>query len=269
MAADPALYAAVTTIGLVHGSEPGHGWPVAAAYALDREHRLASGLLASVVIGVGHLVSSIAVVAAFLLVAEWVGVADLGWVRYVAGVLLIALGVREYLGGGHSHGHGGDGHDHAGDGHDHDHDHGGEDGDGPPPTESVLSGAAASGPALGETDRGTTHGHGAGQHGHDHTLSADDSRSLWGLASSAFVLGFAHEEEFEILGFCTGATDQCLPLMLAYAAAVVLALVALTLLLMAGFERYEERVGRWAEHFPTLSAVVLVLMGLGFILGVL
>jgi len=262
--ADLALYAAVATIGLVHGAEPGHGWPVAATYALDREHRLASGLLASVVIGVGHLVSSIAVVAAFLLVAEWVGVADLGWVRYVAGVLLIALGVREYLGDGHSHDHGGDGHD-----------HGGKDGGGSAPTESVLSATAASGPALGETDGGTTHAHGAGEHGHghdhahSHTLSADDSRGLWGLAYAAFVLGFAHEEEFEILGFCTGATDQCLPLMLAYAAAVLLALVALTLLLVAGVERYEERVGRWAEHFPTVSAAVLVLMGLGFIAGVL
>jgi cytochrome c biogenesis protein CcdA len=266
--ADLALYAAVATLGLVHGAEPGHGWPVAAAYALDREHRLASGLLASVVIGVGHLVSSIAVVTAFLLVADWVGVADLGWVRYVAGVLLIALGVREYLSGGRSHDHGGDGHDH---------DHADEDRAGPAPTESVLSATAASGPALGETDGETTHAHGAGEHGHghdhghahSHALSADDPRGLWGLASSAFVLGFAHEEEFEILGFCTGATDQCLPLMLAYAAAVVLALVALTLLLVAGFERYEERVGRWAEHFPTISAAVLVLMGLGFIAGVL
>ncbi|MFC7228139.1 hypothetical protein N0B31_12070 [Salinirubellus salinus] len=264
MAADLALYAAVVTIDLVHGAEPGHGWPVAAAYALDRENRFASGLLTSVVIGVGHLVSSIAVVAAFLLVAEWVGVADLGWVRYVAGVLLIALGIREYLGGGHSHDHAHHerSHDHAHHERSHDHAHGETAVPDVDPTESVLTAAAASEPALGETDGG--HGD-----GHAHALSADDPRGLWGLASSAFVLGFAHEEEFEILGFCTGATDRCLPLMLAYAGAVVLALVGLTLLLVAGFERYEDRVGRWAEHFPTVSAAVLVLMGLGFLAGVL
>jgi cytochrome c biogenesis protein CcdA len=259
MAADYALYAAVLTIGLIHGAEPGHGWPIAAAYALDRERRYLSGLLAGTIIGVGHLISSIAVVAAFLLVAEWVGVADLGWVRYVAGVLLIALGIREYLGGGHTHGHGG--------GHEHTHGGGADD---PAPTDSVLSAAAADGPALGDGGEGHSHGHGDGHsRSHSHALSAEDPRGLWGLASSAFVLGFAHEEEFEILGFCTGATDRCLPLMLAYAGAVVVALVTLTLLLVAGFERYEDRVGRWAEHFPTISAAVLVLMGLGFIAGVL
>jgi len=29
-------YLGVVLIGLVHGAEPGHGWPVAASYALNR-----------------------------------------------------------------------------------------------------------------------------------------------------------------------------------------------------------------------------------------
>lgn len=107
------------------------------------------------------------------------------------------------------------------------------------------------------------------EHGHGHALDADDPRRLVGLASAAFVLGVAHEEEFDILGFCTGATEHCLDLMLVYAAAVILSLVALALLLVAGYERYEERVERYAEHFPTLSTAVLILMGIGFIAGVL
>jgi len=56
--------------------------------------------------------------------------------------------------------------------------------------------------------------------------------------------------------------------MLVYAVAVLVALVALTLLLVAGFEHYEDRVARLAEHFPTISAAVLILIGLGFIFGV-
>jgi len=241
-----SLYAAVTAIGLVHGAEPGHGWPVAAAYALNRSRTRAAGLVAGVVIGVGHLVSSIAVVAAFLLAASYFDVTDLGWVRYVAGVLLIALGVREYRHGhahARSHGTEGGGSDHT--------DHG----------------------DRGEHDDHADHGDRGEHSDHDHssgpTLSADDPRGLAGLASTAFVLGFAHEEEFEILAFCTGAADHCLELMVVYALAVILALVALTLLLVAGYERYEERVGRYAAYLPTLSAAVLILMGLGFLAGVL
>jgi ABC-type nickel/cobalt efflux system permease component RcnA len=273
-----SLFAAAAVLGLVHGAEPGHGWPIAATYALDRSHRWLSGLTAALVIGVGHLISSIAVVAVFFLAASVLDVTQFGWVRYVAGGLLVLLGIREYR-HGHSHEHGGHGHGHS---HEHDDAHDGEPslftdaGDTPGVTGVVDSGGShdhadelgtlgpivSALPFVGGTDDGHSHGHGG-------ALDADDSRGLAGLASAAFVLGFAHEEEFEILGFCTGATRHCLDLMLVYAFAVVFALVALTLLLVAGYERYEERVERYAEHFPTVSAVVLVVMGLGFIAGVL
>ena len=239
---DPSLsYLGVVVVGLVHGAEPGHGWPVAASYALNRSRTWSAGLVAAVVIGVGHLVSSIAVVAVFVLAADAFDLTSLGWIRYAAGALLILLGVRELRRGGHHHGS----HDGAGDrshdpSTDHSHDHG------------------------YHGDHGHSHGH-----GHGHGLSADDPSGLWGIASAAFLLGFAHEEEIQILGFCTGASGQCVQLMLVYAAAVVAALVALTLLLVAGFERYEERMEGYAEYFPLVSGGVLVLMGLGFVAGVL
>jgi hypothetical protein len=180
-----SLFAGAVALGLVHGAEPGHGWPVAAAYALDRRRTWFHGFAASSLLGLGHLVSSVAV------------------------VLLIGLGIREYR-HGHSH-----------------------------------------------------------SHDHDHGLSTDDvdEAGLWGIVTTAFVLGFAHEEEFEIIGLCLGSR-YCLELMLVYALAVLVALVALTLLLVAGFERYGERVEGLAEHLPTVSAVVLVALGLGFIFGV-
>ncbi|WP_254536453.1 hypothetical protein [Halomarina litorea] len=275
-----SLYGAVALIGLVHGAEPGHGWPVAATYALNRSRTWSAGLVAGLVIGIGHLISSIAVVAVFFLAASYFDITQLGWVNYVAGAMLILLGIREYRHGhSHSHGHGGHSYDHDGEG---DHEHA-ESGD-------YLTSVTAAPPGEGHTEGDHDHGDhedslGARlaarlpfvgrdhdhSHGHDHgpALSADDPRGLTGLASTAFVLGFVHEEEFEILGFCVGRTQNCLDLMLVYAFAVILALVSLTLLLIAGFDRYEDRVDRWAEHFPTLSAAVLILMGLGFIFGVL
>ncbi|ESP87665.1 hypothetical protein K933_12630 [Candidatus Halobonum tyrrellensis G22] len=80
------------------------------------------------------------------------------------------------------------------------------------------------------------------------------------------MLGFAHEEEFEIIALCTGSTF-CLELMAAYALAVIAALVALTLPLVAGYYRFEARVEAYAGYLPLFSAAVLVVMGVGFLLG--
>ncbi|WP_254545481.1 hypothetical protein [Halomarina pelagica] len=237
-----SVFLGAVVLGLIHGAEPGHGWPIAAAYALDRRRKWLAGLAAGVVIGVGHLVSSIAVVVAFLLAASFFDLGSLGWVRYAAGILLILLGIREYRHGQHHDGHGRDHGEHGGRDHDHGYDHG------------------------PDHDHDHAHSH---SHSHAQALDADDARGLWGIASAAFLLGFAHEEEIQILGFCTGAADHCLGLMLTYAVTVVVALVGLTLLLVAGFERYEERVEGYAAYFPTISAAVLILMGLGFVLGVL
>jgi hypothetical protein len=63
-------------------------------------------------------------------------------------------------------------------------------------------------------------------------------------------------------------SELCLELMAVYAVTVIFGIVALTLLLIAGYEHYEERAERYAEHLPTFSAAVLVLMGFGFLFGV-
>nr|WP_264383047.1 hypothetical protein [Halocatena marina] len=232
-----SVFVGAVALGLIHGAEPGHGWPVAAVYAIDTSNRWIFGFISGLLIGIGHLISSIAVVGLFFLLKTYSGIGQFDGLNYVAGVLLILLGIYEYR-NGHSHTHAQSenekNHDHD---HDHDHDH--------------------------EHDYDHDHDD------HDHSeLSPDDSRGLWGITSAAFFLGFAHEEEFEIIAMCTGSS-YCLELMLVYALAVILALVALTMLFIAGFERYEERAERYAEYFPTISAAVLILMGLGFITGVL
>jgi len=254
------LLVGAVALGAVHGVEPGHGWPVAASYALDQANTWLYGFAASLVIGVGHLVSSIAMVAVFFYAKSYFQLTQVnepitvellsttvtvgGPVSIVAGVLLITLGVREYT-HGHSHGHGGD-HDHHGEGHSHSH---GDDHDG-----GLLARAKGMLPFVGG-------------HAHDHAgLEEAADRGLLGIAWFAFVLGFAHEEEFEIIALCAGS-DYCLELMGAYALTVVVGIVGLTMLLIAGYHRYEERVERYTPYLPAFSAAVLVTMGVGFLAG--
>ncbi len=57
--------------------------------------------------------------------------------------------------------------------------------------------------------------------------------------------------------------------MVLYSLAVIVAIIAPTLLLIAGHERYRERTERYTPYPPTVTAVVLVGMGLAFVLGVI
>lgn len=243
-----ALFAGAVLLGVVHGILPDHGWPVAALYAVDRTHVWLRGFAAGFILGFGHLVSSIAVVLAFFGATAYFGIGSLGWLDYVAGALLIALGVREYR-HGHSHGevrdgsddHSHDDHGHSHDDHDHSHDHSHHGG-------------------IGAWLRSTLPFA-------DDVPDDPDKQGLWGIAVFAFALGFAHNEEFEIIALCTGS-DFCLELMLVYALAVMGAVVAMTLVLVAGFEQFEDRVEAHADKLPTITAAVLIGMGIGFVLGV-
>jgi hypothetical protein len=100
---------------------------------------------------------------------------------------------------------------------------------------------------------------------HDAPEEAAD-RVLLGIAWFAFVLGFAHEEEFEIIALCAGS-NHCLELMSAYALTVIVGIVGLTMLLIAGYQHSEEKVEQYTPYLPAFSAAVLI-MGFGFITGV-
>jgi hypothetical protein len=259
------LFGAVA-LGAVHGVEPGHGWPVAASYALDQTNKWLYGFAASFVIGVGHLVSSIAMVGVFFYAKSYFDLTQVnepltvlggirigGPVSLVAGVLLIVLGIREYR---HGHAHGRheapshhDDHD-SPDEHSHDHAHG----DGHTHRDGgVVARLRSVVPTSGDSPGG-------------HPGDAD--RGLFGIAWFAFLLGFAHEEEFEIIALCAGS-NYCLELMSAYAVTVVLGIVGLTMLLIAGYHRFEEAVDQYTPYLPVVSAAVLTTMGLGFVAGLL
>ena len=101
--------AGVVAIGLVHGVLPDHGWPIAAAYGLNRSRTWFYGALAGLILGVCHLISSVALVLAYFWFSRFAEFAEGPWMRYIAGTMLVLLGLYEYRHGGHGHGHA-DGH---------------------------------------------------------------------------------------------------------------------------------------------------------------
>ena len=273
-----SLLLGAVVLGAVHGVEPGHGWPVAAAYALDQTNKWLYGFASSLILGVGHLISSLAMVAVFFYAKSYFSLTQInepitlfsgvrigGPVSLVAGVLLVVLGIRENTshshGDGHSHGgagHTDEAHDHETEhGHDHETEHGHEHGH-----DHQTDSTASSGVLTRVKKRITGSGH-----SHDHgELDQAAERGLFGIAWFAFLLGFAHEEEFEIIALCAGS-NYCLELMSAYAITVILGIVGLTMLLVAGYTHYEEQVEQYTPYLPMFSAAVLILMGVGFITG--
>jgi len=289
------LLLGAVALGAVHGVEPGHGWPIAASYALDQSNKWLYGFAASFILGIGHLLSSIAMVGAFFYAKSYFNLTQInepltvggfqlgGPVSLVAGVLLIGLGIREYR-HGHAHGSHGDehahheghsheptdehshhgNHDHNHDGHDHSHDdahdhsthdHGDDHTHTQTHEEPGLLARVVNGIPF------------VGGHSHAHETSEDvTDRGLFGIAWFAFLLGFAHEEEFEIIALCAGSS-YCLELMSAYAITVIVGIVGLTMLLIAGYQHSEETVERFTPYLPAFSAAVLTVMGLGFVFG--
>ena len=243
-----------SALGLLHGLAPGHGWAIAASYALDKPNKWFYGAASSLILGIGHLISSIAMVLVYFFALSYFDLTQIGWMNYVAGGLLIALGIWQYFNG---HDHSAEEHGSKPDEDTQDHDHGRNHAD----TNAESTGKFA-------RLRQVIPFVGSSEHSHSHGPSEEDAdQGLYGMAALAFALGFAHNEEFDIIAICTGS-PYCLELMALYAISVIISLVGITLVLVAGYERYEDRLERYTEYLPTVTAVILVGMGIGFIAGI-
>ncbi|WP_126661712.1 ABC transporter permease [Haloterrigena salifodinae] len=249
---DLGLVAGVVTIGFIHGVLPDHGWPIAATYGLNRSRTWLYGAVAGLVLGVGHLISSVALVVAYFWFSRFAAFAEGPWMRYIAGIILILLGIHEYRNGGH-----GSGHDHDESHHDHAHTHTHEHDHSHDHNHSGTTSQRGRLTRIRERLFG----------GHRHLSDEDAERGLMALGTTALLLGFAHEEPIQILAICTG-TAYCLELMLVYSLVVIIAILIPTLLLIAGYERHRETVDQYTPYLPLLTATVLVGMGLTFILGI-
>jgi len=86
-------FIAVAVVGLLHGLEPGHGWPIAVLYSIRSRRPTLMALVSSSVISIFHLVSSVAVVVAYVLLMNFLSF-SLPYVNYLAGLGLAVLGIR-------------------------------------------------------------------------------------------------------------------------------------------------------------------------------
>jgi ABC-type nickel/cobalt efflux system permease component RcnA len=224
----PALLAAVV-LGVLHGLEPGHGWPVATLYATQTSRSTARALLSSGMISMFHLISSLAVVGAYVLLSTLLGLA-LPYVNYLAGGALLLLSLRFFVakprGDQHGHEHGNFEGEHA-----HEHRH----------------------------PNGTWHTH---THRHRRQVYL----TLSSIALFAFVLGFAHEEEFVLLALAVGGVDPLL-LMVTYASAVTAGLMGITVAAVRAYARLAPRLQKYERWFPQATGLILAVTGASFLLG--
>ncbi len=227
----------VIVIGLLHGLEPGHGWPLALLYSAKTTRPTFYAFVSSGILAAAHFISSIAVVIIYLVVSLFFDVSS-PILTYIAAVVLVILGIRMFTEKVHSgldeqHGHF---HDNACDlSHTHQHEH-----------------------PEGE---GSVHEH---EHAHPKRLNM----SLRKLASCAFVLGFAHEEEFALLALAVGGVSPLL-LMSSYGLAVATALIGVTVLGIKMYECVKTRIDRYEKYIPKISGAILIVMAAAMVLGVL
>lgn len=90
--------------------------------------------------------------------------------------------------------------------------------------------------------------------------------SLLEIATFAFFLGFAHEEEFMLLALAVGGINP-LMLMLSYAASATFALIGVTLLSVKAYETVHLKIRRYEKYIPKASALILLLMAIALILN--
>jgi nickel/cobalt exporter len=235
MSAVEASIIGVIIIGLLHGLEPGHGWPLALLYSAKTTRPTFYAVVSSGILAAAHFISSIAVVLIYVIVSAFYSFSS-PILTYIAAVVLVILAIRMFTEKVESnielqHGHF---HDNTGElTHMHEHEH----------------------PENGN-------------HTHEHTHPKRLNMSLWKLASCAFVLGFAHEEEFALLALAVGGVSPIL-LMVSYGLAVAVALIGVTVLGVKMYERVKDRIGRYEKYIPKVSGVILVVMAAALVLGVL
>ncbi len=229
---EPALMG-VVAIGLLHGLEPGHGWPIALLYAARTSKPTFYAFISSGIISLFHFISSITVVVIYVVASSLINFTS-PLLKYIAFVALVLLAIKLFtekveseLESQHGHFHG-----NAEElEHEHEHEH--------PET---------------------------GFHAHMHFHPKRINLSLWKIASCAFFLGFAHEEEFALLALVMGGVNPLL-LMIAYGLAVTASLIGVTILGVKMYEKVKAKISRYEKYIPKISGIVLLILAFGLLIS--
>lgn len=224
----------VMFIGFLHGLEPGHGWPVAVLYSIRKDRPWVYGIVTSSIISFFHFISSITVVVAYILLISLITIPVI-ILTYVSVAILMIMAIiffrekttseqEELIMTQHGHVH-----------------------------QDLKSDTV---------EHVHAHEHpGKKSHTHMHKHTKTTALTLGGIAIFALVLGFAHEEEFAILGLAVGGVDP-LTLMLAYATSVVIALIGITLLCIKAYERIHYRIRQYEKYIPKITGLTLFALAL-------
>jgi nickel/cobalt exporter len=105
-----------------------------------------------------------------------------------------------------------------------------------------------------------------GFHTHPHTHPKRINLNLWKIASCAFFLGFAHEEEFALLALAVGGVNPLL-MMTAYGLAVTAGLIGVTILGVNMYEKVKAKISRYEKYIPKISGAVLLILAFSLLIG--
>ena len=234
---DAALvFLGIITFGLLHGINPSHGWTVAVLYSIRNKRPILSSLTSSSILAGAHFLSSIVVVAAFIFVTMFIQIPQ----TYLNYAVAAALGVLAYLFWKEK-------------------------------TEDLIE--TQHGHLHHDFTEELEHEHphwhsGKGNHIHLHLHQKRSLPTLTAIAAFALVLGFAHEEEFVILTLAVGGINP-LFLMVAYATAVAVGLIGVTILAVKVYSYIQHKVIQYTKYLPKISALILAAMAVGFAVGIL
>jgi len=225
----------VIAFGFLHGINPSHGWTVAMLYSTHSRKPLLSSFTSSGIIAGAHFISSIAVVIAYIFLDMFIEIPQL----YMQYGVAIALGILAYIFWREK------GEDLIETQHEHIH------------------------YDVEQVEHEHMHMHkGSGYHSHLHIHKARTLPNLSAIASFAFILGFAHEEEFVILTLVVGGVDP-LMLMIVYASSVTVALIGITMLAVTAYTYLQYKVIQYSKYLPKITALVLASMAVGFAMGII
>ncbi len=230
MAIDISIYVGVILFGLLHGLEPGHRWPFAFLYSIKQEKPIKSALLSSVIIAISHFISSIAVVVVYFLILDSFTVPS-DVLRYITTGLLIVLAIIFWF----------------------------------EKTDDIIEDQHEH---LHENKKSIKHEHehkhlDGNEHVHEHSHAKSVRNSLVGLASFALLIGFVHSEEFMLIGLFLEGYNPWL-LTISYATAVTISLMAITLICTKFYQQFLPKFINIQDKIPKISAIILLIMALGF-----
>ena len=223
----------IIIFGLLHGVNPSHGWTIAVLYALQNKRPLLSSIISSSILAMGHFLSTIVVVLAFLLFSTYIDIPQ-NYLNYAAA---IALGILAYMFWREK------------------------------PDDLVKSQHGHLHQFSDEVKHDHIHWHKDERyHNHLHIHQIRKLPSLSALAISALILGFAHEEEFVILSLAAAGVNPVL-LMIVYALSVCVALIGVTILSVKVITTLQDRIIHYTKYLPKVSAIILAIMAIAFGLG--